>query len=302
MSFHILKAGMLATIQDSGRLGLSDKGLSQSGVLDEQAYYWANRLLDNAPHTPVIEVTVGPIVWRASKTMNIAITGADCGFMIDNQAIPLWQVVTIEKGQTLHSQTARRGLRAYIAAQGGIHAPSYWGSASVNVREKIGQIVQKGDRVATGDYSPIAHKKAVPSYYQPDYQLPLTLRFMPGYQFESFTETQLETLLQQPYYVDSASDRTGCRLTGKTISPVPTGLVSEGIAYGSIEITTAGYPIVLLKDRPTIGGYPKVGTVVSLDLAGLAQRPAGSEVRFSLCSLSQAQAERKVFERFFRLH
>jgi allophanate hydrolase subunit 2 len=144
-------------------------------------------------------------------------------------------------------------------------------------------------------------KKAIPYYFKPNYQQPLTLRLIPSYQHQHFSQDQISLLLNQHYLINSASDRTGCRLHGQAIQQVPAKMVSEGIVYGSVEITTDGQPIILLKDRPTIGGYPKIGTVFSLDLSKLAQRQTGAQVKFELMTLEQAQQKRRQFNQFFNI-
>ncbi|NQY26530.1 MAG: allophanate hydrolase, partial [Piscirickettsiaceae bacterium] len=106
-------------------------------------------------------------------------------------------------------------------------------------------------------------------------------------------------LFGQTYNIGKESDRTGCRLEGQSIENTPATMISEGMAYGSVEITTAGLPIILLKDAPTIGGYPKIGTVLSLDLAKLAQRQPGCEVSFELIDIETAQQLRREFNQFF---
>ena len=303
MSFKVLKAGILATLQDFGRFGFADRGLSQSGPADEHAYHWANHLLSNAFNATVVEITLGNIAWQALDDMQIAICGADCQFTIDGQAIPIWQTVTIKQGQTLSCKTATSGLRTYVAVKGGFQAECLFGSCSTNLREQIGRASQIGDILKT---SPIGQthviERSVPVFYQPNYQQVLTLRLLPTYQHDQFSQQQLSTLLEQHYRIDTASDRVGYRLQGKAIEQVPARFLSEGMAYGSVEITTAGLPIILLKDRPTVGGYPKVGTVFSLDLSALTQRQMATEVRFKLMKLAEAQSERRQFNRFFNIN
>ena len=138
-----------------------------------------------------------------------------------------------------------------------------------------------------------------PSQYVSGYDQIVTLRLLPAYQFDQFDDTQKNIFFNQVYTIGRESDRTGCRLEGQRIDNTQARMISEGICYGSVEITTEGLPIILLKDSPTIGGYPKIGTVFSLDLAELAQRQSGSKVRFELIDIETAQKERKNFNAFF---
>ena len=302
MSFRIIKPGFLATVQDTGRYGYADRGVSQSGVADEHAYHWANRLLDNHVNDAVAEVTIGNCEWQALDDMEIVITGADLGFTIDDKAIPLWQTLLIKQEQVIRCDSAGQGsgIRAVIAVKGGFQTEPQFGSRAVNLREQMGQALQAGESIITLPLTIEARtRRAIPYYYKPDYQEPLILRLIPSYQYELFTQEQKGTVLGQQYVINSASDRTGCRLHGQAVQDVPSKMVSEGIAYGSVEMTTDGQPIILLKDRPTIGGYPKIGTVLSLDLAKLAQRQAGTQIKFELITLEQAQQQRRQFNTFF---
>lgn len=304
MSFRIIKAGFLATLQDAGRYGYAESGLSQSGVADEQAYHWANHLLGNHFNDAAVEVTLGQCEWQALDDMEMVITGADLGFYIGYQRVPLWQTMLIKKGEVLKCQTAEQGsgIRSIVAVKAGFQSPLQFGSRSVNLREQIGDALQNGASLMTQPLMVKAvREKVIPYYFKPDYQQPLVLRLILGYQHEVFTKDQISVLLNQQYLINSASDRTGCRLHGQAMQHVSASMVSEGIAYGSIEITTDGQPIILLKDRPTIGGYPKLGAVFSLDLSKLAQRQAGQQVKFEIMTLEQAQIERKKFNQFFNI-
>jgi len=124
---------------------------------------------------------------------------------------------------------------------------------------------------------------------------------LPSYQFNEFSINQRDLFFNQTYTITNANDRTGCRLSGAPIVIKKERMISEGISYGSVEIATDGLPIILLKDAPSIGGYPKIGTVFSLDLAKLAQRQPNSKLRFELMSIRDAQKERKKFNDFFEI-
>lgn len=301
MSFRVIKSGFMSTIQDAGRFGLAHYGVSQSGVADEQAASWANHLLANHFNAAVIEITLGHFECVALDDADIVITGADLNFTLNGKRIAMWQQSHIVKGDKIHCSGPQKGqgIRAYIAVKGGFNTESLFNSRSVNVREHIGQALHEGDILDSVVTMSKRLKRSTPTFFRPDYSAPLVLRFMPSYQYDFFTPQQVDTLLNQTYLMHSASDRTGCRLDGQAVAEVPPNMISEGIAYGSIEVTTAGQPIILLKDRPTIGGYPKIGTVFSLDLAKLAQRQPGIEITFKLMMLDEAQRLRQQFNTFF---
>lgn len=302
MSFKVIKPGFVSSIQDYGRFGLAHIGLSQSGVADEHAFCWANFLLDNHFNDAVLEITFGGCELLALSDAIIVVTGADLDFKINGQSQHIWQLISVNSGDKLSWSTAKNGVRAYLAVQGGFQTESLFKSRSVNLRENIGALIQQGDELPCHFAKPIKLKKAIPAWFKPDYQHTLSLRLLPSYQFDQFDQQQRQTLLDQTYLIDRASDRTGCRLDGMPIENVPSTMISEGIAYGSVEITTAGLPIILLKDSPTMGGYPKIGSVFSLDLAKLAQRQANKKVRFELMDIAAAQQQRREFNRFFGIN
>ena len=301
MSFRVIKSGFMSTIQDAGRFGLAHYGVSQSGVADEHAASWANHLLANHFNAAVIEITFGHFECIALDDADIVITGADFNFTLNGESIAMWQQNHIVQGEKIHCCGPQKGqgVRAYIAVKGGFNTTSLFNSRSINVREHIGQPLQQGDILDSAVTLSKTLKRSAPDFFRPNYSAPLVLHFMPSYQYDNFKPQQLETLLNQTYLIHSASDRTGCRMAGQRITDVPSKMISEGIAYGSIEITTAGQPIILLKDRPTIGGYPKIGTVFSLDLAKLAQRQPGTEITFKPMALDEAQQLRQQFNTFF---
>lgn len=301
MSFRVIKPGRLATIQDTGRMGLAEYGISQSGIADEQAFHWANHLLANSPDAAAIELTYGDMELEALDEIELVITGADMQFSCNGQLLPMWQTLTIKAGDKIKCNHVgqHQGMKAYIATANGFQSPSYLGARSVNVREQLGQTIQVGDTLATLPQKSRRLGRMIPFFFKPDYSKPVTLRLIAGYQFQDFNQQQIETVLGQTYHIDPASDRTGYRLQGKVIESVPAKMISEGVAYGSVEITTEGQPIVLMKDRPTMGGYPKLGTVFSLDLAKLTQCQPGVAIRFELMSVQQAQLQRRQFDTFF---
>ncbi len=299
MSFKVIKAGFHSMIQDRGRFGLAHQGLSQCGVADEHAYYWANHLLANDRNDAVLEITFGGCELLVLTDTAIVVTGADLAFKVNGNSQPIWQVLAVKKGDRLTWSTPITGVRAYLAVQGGLQTQHYFNSRSINIREQVGALIQVGDELLSLATKTKNVGKAMPVWFKPNYREPLCLRILASYQFEQFNEQQRDILFGQTYKVGQASDRTGCRLEGLPISNSPATMVSEGMAYGSVEITTARLPIILLKDAPTIGGYPKIGTVFSLDLAKLAQRQPGCELRFELIDIETAQTLRREFEQFF---
>jgi len=168
------------------------------------------------------------------------------------------------------------------------------------LREHIGAKLVKGDVLPCKGFDEATYR-FIPPKYVPNYNQDLTIRILPTYQFNEFSINQRDLFFNQNYTITNANDRTGCRLSGAPISIKKERMISEGISYGSVEIATDGLPIILLKDTPSIGGYPKIGTVFSLDLAKLAQRQPNTKLRFKLIDIHEAQKERKKFNEFFEI-
>lgn len=300
MSFKVLKSGFMSAIQDYGRFAHSQHGMSQSGVMDEHAYCWANHLLDNNYDDAIIEITFGGLQLQAQVNTVIALTGANLEFKINNISVPLWQSVKVYKGDVLTWGNNNCGVRAYLAVKDGFDTEVLFGSKSVNLRENIGNKLNDGDILNCKTYNQKING-FTPADYIPDYTKALVLRLLPSYQFSQFSTNQRDLFFNQTYHISAHSDRTGCRLEGAPMALNAKKRISEGMSYGSVEIATDGLPIILLKDAPTMGGYPKIGTVFSLDLAKLAQRQANTKLRFELMNISQAQTARKQFNEFFKI-
>lgn len=301
MSFEVIKSGFFSLIEDYGRFGFARYGLSQSGAADEHAYCWANHLLDNHFNDAVLEITFGSCELKALDNMSIVVTGADLDFRVNGSSQPLWHVVNVQSGDQLTWSTAKSGIRSYLAVKGGFQSESLFNSRSVNLRENIGSQAIDGDILSCPATIKKVAYRAMPLAFLPDYEQTVILRVLPSYQCEQFDKSQKDLFFNQRYTISSSSDRTGCRLEGHIIPDVQARMISEGICYGSVEITTEGLPIVLLKDSPTMGGYPKIGTVFSLDLAKLAQQQSGCEVQFELMELELAQQKRREFNAFFAI-
>ncbi len=299
MSFKVIKPSFLSTIQDYGRFGYGKHGLSQSGVMDEHAYCWGNYLLSNHFNDGVIECTFGNLTLEAQTNTFIALTGAEVDFRINNKTASMWCCVQVLKGDILSIGRVKNGIRNYLAVKGGFNSPVLFDSKSVNLRENIGNKLVAEEVLPCEKHTKIKYRE-IPKRYKPNYQKKVVLRLIPTYQFNDFTQQQRDLFFRQSYKIDNASDRTGCRLKGKPIIKQHP-MISEGLSYGSVEITTDGLPIILLKDMPTIGGYPKIGTVFSLDLAKLAQQQANNEVKFLAIDINQAQQARKTFNTFFNI-
>ena len=300
MSFQVIKSGFLTTVQDYGRYAHGAHGMSRCGAMDEQAYCWANHLLDNTFDAATLEITFGGLELKALDDILIVITGADLDFRVNDKPAALWHSLQVRAGDKLTWGMPKSGIRAYLAVKGGFKTPKFFGSRSVNLREHIGRQLRDNEVLDCQASNEAIDRFIAPSYV-PNYNTEVLLRLLPSYQFNEFSADQHELFFNQSYRIANASDRSGCRLEGAPITLKRKRMISEGMAYGAVEIATDGLPIILLKDAPSIGGYPKIGTVFSLDLALLAQKQPTTKVRFAPMNIADAQAQRAKFNRFFNI-
>lgn len=298
MAFKVIKPGLLALVQDLGRHGHQSIGLTTGGPMDEVAFRWGNALLDNDPNSAQIEITFGMFTLEAQANTSIAVTGADLGATLNDKSIPPWQTYAIKKGDILAFHQPVWGLRAYLAVKGGFLCEPTLGSVATVMREKIGGLTSKGDKLKKGDSlsyhtSHDHQQRAVPRLAIPNYgnkEIPVIL----GYQYQSFSSLERANFFSSDYTVSSNSDRMGYRLKGKAVHTELKGIISEGIAYGAIQIPKDGQPIVLLRDRQTIGGYPKMGCVTRVGGGILAQQKPGDIIQFTPITVDQAEQERHL--------
>ncbi len=290
-AFKVIQPGLLTLIQDGGRFGQHRIGLTNGGPLDSQAFYWANKLCSNTSNCSTLEVSIGGLVLEANTQTFIAVTGANIPLTINGTVAPLWQTLAIKAGDKIAFGFAVKGARAYLAVSGGFTVdPSFTSTATV-VREGVGGIngtkLQQGD-LLTCNQTLTCKLFAVPSAEIPSYEDDLTLRVILGYQQQAFDQIQQQLFFSSQYQLSDKIDRMGFRLQGQKVTSSLNGILSEGICHGAIQIPADGQPIVLMNDRQTIGGYPKIGSVIARDTARLSQLMPGSNVRFKKISLEKA--------------
>lgn len=292
----VINPGMLTLIQDAGRFGFHGIGLTNGGPLDPLAFRWANRLCGAAIDSSVsnntaLEISIGGLSLEAHVDTVIAVTGADMPLSINGQSCELWQSHSVKAGDHIELGYAQQGCRSYLAVTGGFDIPHSFGSAATVTRESIGGF--EGERLQQDDILPCASYKTAQHYVvgnsdRPQYGDAFTARVILGYQQETFSDVQQQLFFTSEYTVSDRCDRMGYRLTGQTIQSSVDGILSEGICHGAIQIPADGQPIVLINDRQTIGGYPKIGSMISIDTARLAQLLSGAKVSFEAVSMEQA--------------
>lgn len=294
---EVLEVSGSATFQDSGRRGFQSYGVPVSGAMDWFAYQIANQLVSNSQNSPVLEVGLGDITFRAKHDCVLAVTGA--GFEIQNYVwtFPLWTSFYVRAGWVVQIKKTAGGNWAYLAIAGGFDVPKVLGSASTYLRGRLGSAIQVGDVLQSGKPSTELTKLAARDFafqkYMQYSQTP-TIEVIAGPQRERFDNTFFEN----EYTLSKSFDRMGYRLEGRAIeSSDKTELISEGMTMGSIQITNQGQPIVMMADSPTTGGYPKIANVIRADLPLLAQCEAGtSRIRFREVNVEEAQEKLMKFK------
>lgn len=294
MSIKVLQPGVLTTVQDLGRYAYQDVGMPVNGAMDPEACRLANKLVGNHNDEAVLECTLIGGSYEFCQDTCFAITGADMPALLNHTPCIRGRAYLAGKGDVLTLQMARSGCRSYLAIYGGFTVPPVMGSRSTNLKAGIGGYC--GRALQAGDLLPTAKAPVPPGGLpdlhcsQPDYPSSVLLHVIEGSQATRFTASGLQSFYGEPYRVSEQSDRMGCRMDGPAITSINgTDILSDGIAFGSIQVTPAGQPIILMADRQTTGGYAKIGTVCSTDLAAVAQCRPGTTVHFRKISVQDAQ-------------
>lgn len=312
MSITVIKSGTLSTIQDSGRWGYQRLGVGVAGAMDMSAIRLANILVGNSCILPSIEMTLTGATLRFESNACIAVCGAFLSPYIDEEPIQNNRAYIITTGQTLSFKSSpnNSGARAYLAIHGGLKTPMTLGSHSTDIKSQLGGLhgipLQKGDHLALNGRFRSRHLLSLKQQLQSQriylrsglgIQRKNHLRVLAGVHFSLFSSAMQHLFLDTEYKISAQSDRMGYRLQGeKLYLTTPQQIHSEPTAFGSIQVPPDGSPIVLMADRQSTGGYPKIANVISADLGQLAQLLPGQTVHFSLLQLDEAQqiwAERK---------
>ena len=295
----VLQPGLLTTVQDLGRSGLAQFGVTPGGAADRSAAILGNRLLGNDPGAATLECTLAGPRLQFPQGAIVALTGADLGWTLDGLVAPCWQPLAIAPGGTLAvaPMPVGAGVRGYVCVAGGIAVPEVLGSRSTALVGAFGG--HEGRALRTGDALPLGPAPADPvAILRRRLAGPppviadgaATVRVTAGPQASRFTLAGLAAFLGGTYVVSARSDRQGVRLQGPEIAHrVGPDIVSEGITRGAVQVPGDGQPIVLLGARQTVGGYTKIATVIGADIDLLAQRRPGDRLRFVEVSVAAAR-------------
>lgn len=303
MSLLIHSSNPLHTLQDFGRFGYQDFGVTVCGPLDAHAYAWAQKALAINQNGNAVEIIRGGFVGEFTKPTEIIVTGADCGATLNDIPCSNWVSHSVKPGQILKLNNPRAGQVSYLAVAGGFCVTPQYGSVATSRRDALGGQAQNGKALCHGDElhfeSRALQKSSIPQRYIPDYTQPLCLRLIPGYQFEAFDPQAIKVLQDEVFLVSPEISRMGYRLKGPELPNVPPAGLSEPIALGAVQVPPDGQPIILHRDRQSLGGYPKLGVVCRKDLCFLSQRRPGDKVSWCITTLEQARNEFLTLKNFF---
>ncbi|XXM74356.1 biotin-dependent carboxyltransferase family protein [Lysinibacillus sphaericus] len=309
---HVVKPGLLSSVQDLGRYGYQKYGVIVSGSMDPIAHRISNWLVGNDENEAVIEMTLTGPVLEFQETYLISICGGDLSPSIDGQPVPLWRSVLVKKGSTLKFGRCKSGARTYLAIAGGLDVPSVMNSRSTYLRAGIGgydgRNLKEGDLLHSGEVLEDSQEMieyltpyleegnfteidwSISSEFISIHRSQKAIRVMEGPEFGLFTEDSRQAFFEKPFKVSPQSDRMGYRLEGTKLGlEQDTDMISEAVSFGTIQVPSDGNPIILLADRQTTGGYPRIGQIASVDLPLIAQTKPGEELSFSPITHEESQ-------------
>jgi biotin-dependent carboxylase-like uncharacterized protein len=303
MMIRVLHPGLYTTVQDEGRNKYLAFGMPKAGVMDRYSARMANLLCGNPFSAAVLEIAMGGGRFQFEQTGRIAVCGAEAELKLNENRIQTWTAVDVSEGDILEISAATLGLRNYLAISGGVDVPVVMGSRSTYSRAGIGGFegrpLKAGDRLPVGQALPMtAAPIGVPPEFIPSISSEISLRVLLGPQDNLFASQGIETFLNSCYTVSNDVDRMGYRLEGTPIEHINgADIISDALAPGAVQVPGNGNPIVMMVDCGTTGGYAKIATVISSDLAKISQAQPQDCIRFVQCTDEEAiQAYRDEME------
>ncbi|WP_028393874.1 5-oxoprolinase subunit C family protein [Bacillus cihuensis] len=308
----IIKPGLLTTVQDLGRYGLQKYGVIASGAMDQLAHRIANLLVGNEENKSALEITlIGPVIEFTENTL-ISLAGGNLSPKINGVPVDLWRPILVRKGSKLSFGPCKTGCRAYLAVAGSYQVTTVMGSDSTYIRAGIGGFL--GRQLKAGDvlnmermgscskriFQQLSNEIGERDYIEATWKVdPMItacyidkkpIRVIVGRQYHWFTEESKQAFFREEFMVSSQSDRMGYRLNGCHLAlSTDKEMVSEAVSFGTIQVPAEGNPIVLMADRQTTGGYPKIAQISSVDLPVIAQAKPGDKLQFRLISVEESQ-------------
>ncbi|MDF2948471.1 MAG: urea amidolyase related protein [Sedimentibacter sp.] len=299
--FRIVDAGFMTTVQDLGRYGYQQYGVSVSGAMDYVAAKLANILVGNDENEGLLEATmIGPKIEFLDAAV-IAITGGDMQPVINGVSLNLNKSISVNKGDSLTFRGMKKGLRSYIAFTGGIDVPVVMGSKSTFLKAQIGgyegRALRAGDILSTGLVNNVQFGREIAENYYDYGSGKVELRVVLGPQDDAFTENGIENFFNSEFRVTNNCDRMGYTLEGENIEHKDgADIISDGISMGAIQVPNSGNLIIMMADRQTTGGYTKIANVITADLPKIAQAKPGDVITFKKSTLEEAHMLFKELE------
>jgi antagonist of KipI len=291
----VIRPGMLTTVQDLGRWGFQSNGVPVAGPMDEYSHVLANRIAGNLPSAAALEVTlIGPEL-QAEAEVTCAVAGATFALTVGASAVPMHAPFTLRPGDRLKFGARSAGARATLAVRGGLDVPVAFASRATSLISRMGPF--GGRALQAGDVLPVAPVTTLltePTSERPVFPLPLPaggarLRVVAGPQEQLFTKQAYDTLFGSRYVITPASNRMGYRLAGPGLAHAGRAdILSDATPLGLLQVPGSGQPILLMADRQTTGGYPKIGVVIGADLPLAGQLAPGDWIEFLPCTREAA--------------
>jgi antagonist of KipI len=293
-AIHVVRPGLLTTVQDLGRWGHQGRGVPVAGPMDTFSHRLANLLVGNTPGAATLEITlIGPEL-QFERACSVALAGADFEVSCGGRSIAVGISTWLDDGARLQFGRRLAGARVYLAVAGGILTPAVLGSRATHLVSAMGGV--SGRALIATDVLPIhAGSQPTPVRRAIGITLPTAgrarLRVLPGAQFDWFTADAVRAFTGTSFRVSPRSNRMGYRLEGPQLARVrQEEPISEPLAFGAIQVPNAGEPILLMADRQTAGGYPKIASVIAADLPVAGQLAPGDFIEFQMCPRQEAAA------------
>lgn len=299
-AIRVVRPGLQTTVQDLGRWGLQSRGVPVAGAMDPRSCRQANALVSNDPGAATLEITlIGPEL-EFEDARVVAVCGAAFDLWVGQAPVEMGSALDVAPGDQLRFGTRRAGARAYLAVAGGIAVPPVFSSRSTHLRSRMGGLdgraLVAGDSLPLGDGRQIRRRPgtaAVPGPHRAPTAAggPARVRVLAGPQHTRFADGALEALQSAPYVIGAESDRMGYRLQGPPLAHARAAdILSDATPLGVLQVPASGQPVLLMADRQTTGGYPKIATVISADIPIAAQLAPGDSISFAVCTPAEALA------------
>lgn len=301
----VLQPGLFTTVQDEGRSGYLAFGMPRAGVMDRYSARMANLLCGNPFSAAVLEMTLIGGTFQFEQAGRVAVCGAEAPLTLNQRPLPTWSAVDVAAGDVLEIGAVTAGCRSYLAISGGIDAPIVMGSRATYSRAGVGGFagrpLKSGDKLVVGQALPLpVARVSIPAALVPVCCSEIAVRVLLGPQDSLFTAQGIETFLNSSYNVSDDVDRMGYRLEGPPVEHMKgADIISDALAPGAVQVPGNGQPIVMMVDCGTTGGYAKIASVISADIAKIAQAQPQDRIKFIQCTDEEAvQAYREEMENY----